>query len=379
MVIRNTSSRTITLRDSISTLYTIPAYGDISLSDGLWNDTEFRRWIRLRIRDLVLDPGVSGTPDAPSDAPYITTTANAALTNETLYSALVLRGTLASRPAAGIAGRLYLITDVGAQRLTRDNGTTWDDLNIGWSFLTGIPSTFAPSAHQSSHQTGQPDALSGNIDATARHTVKNAGATVAARRAINFTGNVYTAVDNAGSEQIDILIGAAYGSSPPVSPVDGQWWIFPVDTTNGVTWKFRYNSSSASSFKWEFIGGPPLHIAVDTNETTSSLTYVALTTPMTVVLARAGDYDVHHGMVDNQTVTSSTSGFQSFDVGATPATDNDAAWTGIAAGAQPLSASTRRRKTGIAAATTLTFKHRVNGGTGAFINRWATIYPVRIS
>src|SRR5262245_8394309 len=48
-----------------------------------------------------------------------------------------------------------------------------------------------------------------------------------------------------------------YAATPPASPQSGDLWYLPADATNGVVWVFRYNSGSASSFKWEFIGGPP--------------------------------------------------------------------------------------------------------------------------
>jgi hypothetical protein len=379
MVLRNTSNRTITLRDSVGALYTIPAYSDLSAADGLWTDTEFRRWLRLRVRDIVVDAtAVSSTPDAPSDAPYITTTANAALSNEVVLSNVIQRGTLASRPAASIPGRLYYVTDTGAQRLTRDNGATWDDHNTGYGFLTGVPTTFSPTTHQTAHQTGQVDALTGNIDATARHTVKSGGTTIAARRAINFTGNVYAATDNAGAEQIDILIGAAYGTSPPGSPVDGQWWIYPVDPTNGIIWKFRYDAGSASAFKWVFIGGTPLYSEIATSETTTSTTYANLSTiGPSITLPRAGDWIVELGLWMN--VGAGQTAWASYDIGGTGAVDADAVIFGPGGGSTTINGMRRRIKTGLAVSTTLQAKYRVDGGTGAFKHRWIGAYPIRIS
>jgi hypothetical protein len=73
VLIRNTSTRTIYLRDLAGNQYTIPAVSDTTLSDSLWSDTEFRRWIRYRIRDLVVTSATAG--DALSNAPG-TTAAN---------------------------------------------------------------------------------------------------------------------------------------------------------------------------------------------------------------------------------------------------------------------------------------------------------------
>jgi hypothetical protein len=49
-----------------------------------------------------------------------------------------------------------------------------------------------------------------------------------------------------------------YGTSLPGSPVDGQEAILVDSTTNPTyQWRFRYNASSTSAYKWEFIGGTP--------------------------------------------------------------------------------------------------------------------------
>ena len=49
-----------------------------------------------------------------------------------------------------------------------------------------------------------------------------------------------------------------YGTTLPGSPTDGQEYVL-VDSLTAPTyvWRFRYNASSASAYKWEFIGGSP--------------------------------------------------------------------------------------------------------------------------
>lgn len=67
-----------------------------------------------------------GGSGAPTDASYVTLAANAALSAEAvLGAAVIMRGTLAARPAAGVAGRLYVTTD-DDQAVYRDNATSWD-------------------------------------------------------------------------------------------------------------------------------------------------------------------------------------------------------------------------------------------------------------
>lgn len=74
----------------------------------------------------------------------------------------------------------------------------------------------ASSTHASTHQAGQSDALSGNLDAVAKVTVrKNTGADVGSRRRINFVegSNVtLTVTDDAGNEEVDVEIAAGGGS-----------------------------------------------------------------------------------------------------------------------------------------------------------------------
>lgn len=66
-------------------------------------------------------------PVAAPDATYVTTSAEAGLSNEqVLGTAVVMTGTLAARPAAGTAGRLYLVgSGASAGALFRDTGATW--------------------------------------------------------------------------------------------------------------------------------------------------------------------------------------------------------------------------------------------------------------
>ena len=92
------------------------------------------------------NPGAGG--GAPTDASYVTGSAEASLSNElVLGSAVIMRGLLAARPAAGTAGRLYFITDASDQRWTRDTGAAWENAGPDWDFVTGKPATFAPVAH----------------------------------------------------------------------------------------------------------------------------------------------------------------------------------------------------------------------------------------
>jgi hypothetical protein len=84
---------------------------------------------------------------APTGASYVTMQSESGLTNETPLAAVIQRGAVASRPAAAVPGRVYCTNDSGSMRCTRDNGASWDDLLVSWSYIDGKPSTFPPSAH----------------------------------------------------------------------------------------------------------------------------------------------------------------------------------------------------------------------------------------
>jgi hypothetical protein len=52
MQLRNTSTRTLILRDALDNKYVVPGNSDLTVSDKLWTDTTFRRWLHGRMRDI---------------------------------------------------------------------------------------------------------------------------------------------------------------------------------------------------------------------------------------------------------------------------------------------------------------------------------------
>jgi hypothetical protein len=84
-------------------------------------------------------------------------------------------------------------------------------------------------------------------------------------------------------------------AGPPVSPGDGDEWVaLAVDTgnlatTNGTIWRFRYNASSGSAYKWELIGGMPLSL-YGLSGSSASTSGVNLANS-TITIPRAGDYE----------------------------------------------------------------------------------------
>lgn len=251
MILRNVSSRTVSLRDVADTVYTVPAYGEITVLDNLWADNTFRRWLHWRIRDIVIVPTTEVTSGVGVNEPLVTTIASGNLTNETTIGSIISKGTLAGRPAASIAGRLYYVTDSGQQRITRDTGSTWEDLQYDWNHILNKPGATAPLAHASSHNTGQSDALTGNIDAVAKTTVRrNTGSDVGSRRRLNFiegTGITLAVADDAANEEVDITV-----TNSLVIPPSGAD-IVPIDIRNPQQYANQGNTyfTTLSLSQWE--------------------------------------------------------------------------------------------------------------------------------
>jgi hypothetical protein len=170
---------------------------------------------------------------------------------------------------------------------------------------------------------------------------------------------------------------ATVSATPPGSPIDGDEWILPVDTTNGVMWRFRYRAASGSTYKWEFIGGSPLNSDVGASVNSTSTTYADLagSTGPTVTVPRGGDYDVMWGVyMYNSTVGIGNLASPSW-AGAV-LLDSDAI---IGQGQTPVSASRLIRRTGMTASDVIKIQYRVGGGTGTFANRWLRVTPYRVS
>lgn len=80
------------------------------------------------------------------------------------------------------------------------------------------------------------------------------------------------------------------GSPPWSTPYDGMEMILVDGSANpAYEWAMRYNASSSSSFKWEFVGGSPWVIAQNTNQTIGASAWTNLS-PGLATFPRSGDY-----------------------------------------------------------------------------------------
>jgi len=98
------------------------------------------------------------------------------------------------------------------------------------------------------------------------------------------------------------------GTTLPSSATNGQEAVLVDSISNpSYVWRFRYNGSSISAYKWEFIGGSPAAALVNTQEAPTTLNAWAdlATIGPQITVPRAGDYDVCFGARKVYTVATS--------------------------------------------------------------------------
>jgi hypothetical protein len=156
--------------------------------------------------------------------------------------------------------------------------------------------------------------------------------------------------------------------------------MFPADATNGVTWAFRYNAGSASSYKWEFVGGSDLVATITGNESTTTVTtWVDLgTIGPRVVVPRAGDYDFIAGTQASHSL--SAGGIQfGLAIGATTPSFSTSITNPGANYATAMPVLTGLFS-GLSASAEVRMRYyNFNAGTCGFSQRWLRVRPVRVS
>ena len=173
-------------------------------------------------------------------------------------------------------------------------------------------------------------------------------------------------------------------TSLPTSPIDGQEIYYLADATNGVIWHLRYRATSSSAYKWEFIGGPPMHTSVAAGAGVASGTYadVGGGVPALTLPALAGDYVVRFGML-MASATATTFDFKAaVKFGAAIAVDADSvSWSSPVASAVLEAANIMREfvKTGLAASIVLKHQYKdTSVGQAVFYDRFISVLPVRV-
>jgi hypothetical protein len=180
-------------------------------------------------------------------------------------------------------------------------------------------------------------------------------------------------------------------TSLPASPVDGDEVVYTADGTNGVSWRLRYRSASASSYKWEFVGGASLASTVLTEQAlgATAVAYIDLSTVGPQITAPlAGDYKIEWGAnaVINTTVTVVSGMGIKFGSASAPADANPGTrWVAhfgqaaVTGGASRAGISNIDVATGVAASTLIKAQYyQNNGSTTSFGNRRLVVTPVRV-
>ena len=167
----------------------------------------------------------------------------------------------------------------------------------------------------------------------------------------------------------------------PGAPIDGQEIFYLANDASGVLWHLRYRATSASAYKWEFVGGGDLAVSYNGPDSTTSTTYVDLPGGPSLAIPLAGDYIVSFGAtvectLPNRLLIGVKPGSAAIDDGAISASHATSPSGGAAEG--PSIAATVRYNAR-AAGDILKMQCRVavaNGGT--FSKRWIFVHPGRV-
>jgi hypothetical protein len=170
-----------------------------------------------------------------------------------------------------------------------------------------------------------------------------------------------------------------YSTTPPANPNDGDQWILPADPTAGVNWRFCFNASSASAYRWEFIGGPSLAAGPAGSMTVTTTTLTDLTGGPTRTLARAGDY-----IIDFGAAAQASGNFAAYNISVYL---SDGVQTGDPITFTPVNAqymggtlSGIQIRTGLVAGTVLKLQAAAqNSNPSNVTNGWMKVMPRRIS
>lgn len=125
------------------------------------------------------------------------------------WDTLLLSGTLAARPAPGVAGRLYVITDSTVARISRDDGTAWVDVIMSAAGIGDAAVTYAKLQ---------------DVSATARLLGR---ITAGAGEAEELTGTQATTLLDAFTSALKGLAPASGGGTSNFLRADGTWALPP--------------------------------------------------------------------------------------------------------------------------------------------------------
>lgn len=132
------------------------------------------------------------------------------------------------------------------------------DATPNWQPIAGV------LAHHATHEPGGSDPIDfSKVFLVGTHAARPAASAVPWLRYLETDTGGGTEFISNGSVWLQTSPGVKAGaprinsgSWPPVSPIDGEEAVMLL--TNGLEWKFKYNATSSSPYKWEFAGGSEL-------------------------------------------------------------------------------------------------------------------------
>lgn len=176
---------------------------------------------------------------------------------------------------------------------------------------------------------------------------------------------------------------ASFATALPAVPFSGQEIYYVADSANGVVWHLRYDGTETGSYKWRYIGGPPLY-AEDLASRTASLTinsWSGLGGDPQIAAPLAGDYIVELGCSMVEATTVNCTFYLGIRVDTTePTIGTNAVLTYQATNTASEFMAQTRRVTGMVATKNFTMVHRKNVATGNVTRNGAymTVTPVRV-
>lgn len=184
-------------------------------------------------------------------------------------------------------------------------------------------------------------------------------------------------------------VGASYGTSLPVSPVDGQEAVLVDSVTNpSYQWRFRYNAGSISPYKWECIGGALVEVTVNPGDNITWASWSAAPNSPTYIVPRSGDYIVGLSAMGYFSGSYSYFGYAGVRKGGTDPNGEDWLyfWNGIVpGGGNPggfsiyTPASRVRRMNAIVGGSTLVVVSYVNAANFTLAYKTLSVQPVRVA
>lgn len=176
--------------------------------------------------------------------------------------------------------------------------------------------------------------------------------------------------------------GPAFATALPSSPTDGQEIYYQQTgamAVAGQVWHLRYRSASGSAYKWEYVGGAPLHQTQAATVSTSSGSYANLGGPQATV-PLAGEYRIRWGSMGFCN-TPAVVTLHGVSLGTFPAADSSSVRGGNGTGTTGAQSSGASMiYVGLIAGAAVISQYRSNsaGTICQWEQRWLEVIPTRV-